>query len=178
MTLLYPADNLYIMDYNRVFKSINGMQPEEFMTAISEAGFNIEELPAGGNRKPTATHCFTLFIDNKWYTMNLKPEKLDKSTPVSCLDSQILTDNILGPILGITDVKNDARLDFVGGIRGIDALETRCKEDCVAAIAMYPNTVDELLAVADASLIMPPKSTWFEPKPRSGFIVRCFEKQE
>lgn len=86
-----------------------------------------------------------------------------------------MNDLILGPILGITDIKNDNRIDFVGGIRGIDALETRCKEDCVAAISMYPTKMEELLAVADAGRIMPPKSTWFEPKPRSGFIVRCFE---
>jgi uncharacterized protein (DUF1015 family) len=177
MTLLYPADNLYIMDYNRVLKSINGMAPEAFMTAITEAGFVLEKMPEGASHKPTETHHFTLLIEDTWYSMNLKPDKLNTSTPVSGLDSQILTDLVLAPILGITDVKNDTRMDFVGGIRGIGALEERCKADCVCAIAMYPNTIEELIAVADAGLIMPPKSTWFEPKPRSGFVVRCFDEE-
>ena len=107
--------------------------------------------------------------------MELKPEKLDLSTPVSQLDSQILTDLVLDPILGITDLKKDSRIDFVGGIRGHKELERRCQTDCEAAIALYPTSMDELLNVAENNLIMPPKSTWFEPKPRSGFCVRLFD---
>lgn len=87
MTLLYPADNLYVMDYNRVFKSINGMSPQEFMTAIAAAGFQVAELPEGDSRSPTTAHCFNLFIDNKWYSLKLPSDKVDMSNPVSCLDS-------------------------------------------------------------------------------------------
>lgn len=107
--------------------------------------------------------------------MTLKPESLDESTPVTRLDSQILNETIFAPMLGITDLKNDSRIDFVGGIRGHKELERRTQEDCICAIALKPTEIHELLDVADASLIMPPKSTWFEPKPRSGFVVRCFE---
>jgi uncharacterized protein (DUF1015 family) len=105
----------------------------------------------------------------------VKEEKIDRSTPVSMLDSQILTELILNPVLGIADIRGDDRIDFVGGIRGLDALMKRCSEDCVAAFALHPVTLDELMKVADAGMIMPPKSTWFEPKPRSGFVVRCFD---
>ena len=106
--------------------------------------------------------------------MTLKPSKLDKSSPITQLDSQIITDLILTPLMGVTDIKKDGRVDFVGGIRGHKELVKRCNDDCVAAIAMHPVTIDELISVADANLIMPPKSTWFEPKPRSGFVVRCW----
>ena len=110
--------------------------------------------------------------------MALKPSKLNTESPVSQIDAQIITDLILTPLIGITDIKKDGRVDFVGGIRGHKELEKRCKEDCVAAIAMHPITIDELLNVADAGLIMPPKSTWFEPKPRSGFVVRVWPKDD
>jgi uncharacterized protein (DUF1015 family) len=107
--------------------------------------------------------------------MKVRQEKIDRSTPVSMLDSQILTELVLSPVLGISDIRGDDRIDFVGGIRGLDALMKRCNEDCVAAFALYPVTLEELMKVADAGMIMPPKSTWFEPKPRSGFVVRCFD---
>ena len=107
--------------------------------------------------------------------MTLKPSKLNTSSPITQLDSQIITDLILTPLMGVADIKKDGRVDFVGGIRGHKELVKRCDEDCVAAIAMYPIKIEELISVADANLIMPPKSTWFEPKPRSGFVVRCWE---
>jgi len=109
--------------------------------------------------------------------MVLREEFLDKSTPITQLDSQILTDLVFGPILGITDLKKDNRIDFVGGIRGHKELVRRCELDCVAAIALNPCSINELMNVADANLIMPPKSTWFEPKPRSGFCVRIFSNE-
>ena len=108
--------------------------------------------------------------------MTLKQGKLNKKSAVTQIDSQIITDLILTPLVGITDIKKDPRVDFVGGIRGHKELEKRCNEDCVAAIAMKAVTIEELLDVADAGLIMPPKSTWFEPKPRSGFVVRCWDQ--
>ena len=109
--------------------------------------------------------------------MTLKPGKLNKTSAVTQIDSQVMTELILTPLIGITDIKADGRVDFVGGIRGHKELEKRCDEDCVAAIAMKAVTIEELLDVADAGLIMPPKSTWFEPKPRSGFVVRCWDKE-
>ena len=107
--------------------------------------------------------------------MIVKEDKVDQSTPVTRLDSSIITEFVLKAILNIQDIKNDPRIDFVGGIRGHAELERRCQVDCVAAIAMFPCPIQELLEVADAGLIMPPKSTWFEPKPRSGFVVRLFD---
>lgn len=107
--------------------------------------------------------------------MALKADKLDTSTPITQLDSQIVTELILSPLVGIKDLKKDNRIDFVGGIRGHKELERRVQTDCVCAIALYPTSLKELMDVADAGLIMPPKSTWFEPKPRSGFVVRVFE---
>lgn len=110
--------------------------------------------------------------------MVLKETSLNKSSPITQLDSQILTDLVFAPILGITDLKKDSRIDFVGGIRGHQELERRCKVDCVAAIALHPCTIEELMGVADADMIMPPKSTWFEPKPRSGFCMRVFDEEQ
>lgn len=107
--------------------------------------------------------------------MDLKESSLDRSTPISQLDSQVLTDLVFTPLCGISDLKKDSRIDFVGGIRGHKELERRCQEDCVCAIAMYPCSMEEVMDVADADMIMPPKSTWFEPKPRSGLIMRVFE---
>jgi len=174
MTLFYPVDSLYVLDYNRVLKSLNGLSSAEFMDKLS-TNFELSELPAGSETKPNAPHKFTLHIDGKWHSMNLKESSLDRSTPISQLDSQILTDLVFTPICGITDLKKDQRIDFVGGIRGHKELERRCKVDCLAAIAMYPCSMEEVMDVADADMIMPPKSTWFEPKPRSGLIMRCFE---
>lgn len=174
MTLFYPADNLMILDYNRVLKSLNDMNTEEFMAALEE-NFTIRPIADGETSAVKARHNYSLYINNKWHVMSVKPEKIDFSTPVSQLDSQIINELILKQILGIEDIKRDNRVDFVGGIRGHDELVRRCQTDCITAIAMHPCTIDELLDVADADLIMPPKSTWFEPKPRSGYVVRCFE---
>ena len=172
MTLFYPADNLLIMDYNRVLKELPCPE-EEFVAKLSEH-FDISPLTTS-DTKPAGIHKFTLLIGGKWHHMDLKAGSLDESTPTSKLDSQILNDLIFNPICGIVDLKKDSRIDFVGGIRGHKELERRCATDCKVAIAMNPCSLDELMDVADACLIMPPKSTWFEPKPRSGFVVRCFE---
>ena len=116
-----------------------------------------------------------MLLDSKWHTLDLKPEKLNKSTPLSQIDCQMVTDLILDPIFGIKDLKKDDRIDFVGGIRGLKELERRCETDCKVAFAMYPIQMQEIINVSKAGLIMPPKSTWFEPKPRSGFVVRCYD---
>ena len=174
MTLFYPADNLLILDYNRVLKTLNGYSSAQFMEALEE-NFTITPLEDGKSSTVEKKHTFSMFLDHKWFTLELKHDKLDLSTPVSQLDSQILTDTVLAPILGIEDLKKDSRIDFVGGIRGHEELEKRCLSDCAAAFALHPVNIEELLSVADAGLIMPPKSTWFEPKPRSGFCVRVFD---
>lgn len=174
MTLFYPADNLLVLDYNRVIKSLNDMTHQEFLTALEE-NFNVRPLADGEDSKVKKRHSYSLYLNNKWYCMEIKEDKIDHSTPVTRLDSQIITNLVLNGILGIEDIKRDPRIDFVGGIRGHEELVRRCQTDCVAAIALHPCSVDELLEVADAELIMPPKSTWFEPKPRSGFVVRCFD---
>lgn len=140
MALHYPADNLMILDYNRVLKSLNGLSSSDFIAKMSEH-FTINQLAEGTDTKPGATHKFSLYIDNKWHSMVLKEESLDKSTPITQLDSQILTDLVFGPILGITDLKKDNRIDFVGGIRGHKELERRCQLDCVAAIALHPCSI-------------------------------------
>ena len=174
MTLLYPADNLYVLDYNRVLKSLGNNTVDQFMAGLKK-NFTIKPLPKGADTTVKARHQFSLLLEKKWYTMTLKPSKLNTSSPITQLDSQILTDLIFTPLVGITDIKKDPRIDFVGGIRGHKELVKRCNEDCVVALAMYPTSMEELISVADAGLIMPPKSTWFEPKPRSGFVVRCWE---
>ena len=174
MTLFYPADNLKILDYNRMLKTLGDLTTAQFIDKLSE-NFTVAELPAGATSIPAGIHKFTLFLDGKWHSMDLKEGSLDTSTPTSQIDSQILTDLIFAPILGITDLKNDNRIDFVGGIRGHKELERRCSVDCKAAIALHPCALKDLMNVADANMIMPPKTTWFEPKPRSGFVVRVFE---
>jgi uncharacterized protein (DUF1015 family) len=174
MTLFYPADNLLVLDYNRVIKSLNDLSASEFLAALDE-NFTVSPLADGETSKVERRHTYSLYLDNKWYKMAIKEDKIDHSTPVTHLDSQIITSMVLSGILGIEDIKRDPRVDFVGGIRGHEELVRRCQTDCKAAIALHPCSVDELLEVADAELIMPPKSTWFEPKPRSGFVVRCFD---
>jgi len=150
------------------------MPIEEFRAKLEE-NFDLEQIPEGTSSEVKALHEFSVFMEGKWHKMTLKAGRLDTSTPVSQLDSQILTELVFNPIVGITDLKNDDRIDFVGGIRGHKELERRCNEDCVVAFALCAVDIDDLLEVADAQLIMPPKSTWFEPKPRSGFVVRVFE---
>ena len=174
MAIHYPETNLKIMDYNRVLRTLNGMSNEEFLAKVSES-YDVKPLAEGSDPKPTKKGECTLYLDKKWFACNIKPEKLDPSNLIKMLDSQLLTDQILTPILGITDIRGDERIDFVGGIRGLGELVKRCNEDCVAAFAMYPVQLDELMNIADAGLIMPPKSTWFEPKPRDGVVCRCFD---
>lgn len=174
MAIHYPETNLKIMDYNRVLKSLNGMTTEDFLTKVSDS-YDIQPLADDADPHPTQKGQCTLFIDKKWLKLTIKADKLDHSNLVKLLDSQLLTENVLSPILGITDLRSDDRIDFVGGIRGLGELVKRCNEDCIAAFAMYPVQLQELMNIADAGLIMPPKSTWFEPKPRDGFVARCFD---
>lgn len=168
LAVAFPDEQLEIMDYNRVVKDLNGNSAEEFVKKLSDK-FIVEKCD--GRFKPSKKHTFGMLIKNQWYSLEAKAEIIDDSNPVARLDVSILQDNVLSPILNITDSKNDDRIDFIGGIRGLEELEKRTATDMTLAFAMYPTTVDDLMAIADAGLIMPPKSTWFEPKLLSGLFI-------
>lgn len=174
LTILYPDEHLKIIEYNRVLKSLNGMTPQGFLEKVGES-YIVEKVEAGADPKPRAKFECSLYLETGWYRMTAKKELIDLTDPVKSLDVQFLSDHVLTPILEIVNIRTDERIECVGGIRGIKELEKRCGEDCVGAFAMYPVCISELLTISDEGLIMPPKSTWFEPKPRSGFVVNVFE---
>ena len=159
-----------IMPYNRVVKDLNGLSEEEFMAKIKDK-FTVSE--SSTQVAPSKKGEFGMYLGKKWYTLTAKEEILS-SDPVDGLDVAVLQNNVLEPLLGIHDPKTDKRIDFVGGIRGLGELERRCSEDCVLTFSMYATSIGELFAVADAGLLMPPKSTWFEPKLRSGLFIHRF----
>ena len=168
LSVAFPDDELEIMDYNRVVKDLNGMSREEFLSSLSHS-FEVEKVET--QYKPTKRHTFGMLIENDWYKLSAKEQIIDESDPVKRLDVSILQDNLLSPILDIDDPKTNDRIDFIGGIRGLGELERRCKEDMKLAFAMYPTSIGDLMSIADANLIMPPKSTWFEPKLLSGIFI-------
>lgn len=168
LAVAFPDEDLAIMDYNRVVRDLNGMTTDEFFAAIGEK-FYIE--PLASCQKPSKKHTVTMFIENKWYLLTAKEGTFDENDPVERLDVSILQNNLLDPVLGIKDPKNDSRIDFIGGIRGIGELERRVNSDMKVAFAMFPTSIDDLMSIADAGKVMPPKSTWFEPKLLSGIFV-------
>lgn len=172
LSVLFPDEELMIMPYNRVVKDLNGYSKEEFIKKIEEK-FEIEESAAAV--EPAYKAEFGMYLDEKWYKLKAKKDILSDD-PVYGLDVAILQNNLLEPVLGIHDPKTDKRIDFVGGIRGLLELEKRCHTDCVLAFSMYPTSIAELFAVADAGRLMPPKSTWFEPKLRSGLFIHKIEE--
>lgn len=172
LSVLFPDEELMIMPYNRVAKDINGYSKEEFIKKIEEK-FEIEESAAAV--EPAYKAEFGMYLEEKWYKLKAKKDILSDD-PVDGLDVAILQNNLLEPVLGIHDPKTDKRIDFVGGIRGLLELEKRCHTDCVLAFSMYPTSIAELFAVADAGRLMPPKSTWFEPKLRSGLFIHKIEE--
>ena len=166
--VIFPASQLYIMDYNRLVKDLNGLTQAQFLETISE---KFEVLPTGKS-KPEARHQFGMYLGGKWYTLTAKEGTFNPQDPVDSLDVSILQQNLLAPILGIGDPRTDKRINFVGGIRGVNELQKRVDSgDYQVAFSMYPTSIEELIKVADAHLIMPPKSTWFEPKLRSGLVT-------
>ena len=175
MSVIFPDEDLFIMDYNRVVMDLNGNTSEEFMAKVSE---KFDVTPAEGTEpyRPMAKQTFGMFLDGKWHVLTAKAGTWNDADPVLRLDASILQENLLDPILGIDNPRTNNRIDFVGGIRGLKALEERCAKDCVVAFSMYPTTMEDLIGVADAGEVMPPKSTWFEPKLRSGlFVHRLFD---
>lgn len=198
LSVLFPEEELRILDYNRVLKDLNGMTAEGLLERLG-ADFLVERLevkPKAGKseaerleagrpkiktadvaadfRKPTKKGEFSLYLDGVWYRLTAKPHCFSED-PVENLDVSVLQARVFAPCFGIEDPKTDKRIDFVGGIRGLDELERRCASDCKAAFALYPTDIKELFAVADAGLLMPPKSTWFEPKLRSGLFIHRLE---
>ncbi len=171
LSVIFPDDQLYIMDYNRIVKDLNGNTKEEFLAKVSRK-FDITPYDGAGALKPEKKHTFGMYLGGKWMLLAAKEGSFDKNDPVAQLDVSILQNNLLQPILGIGDPRTDKRIDFVGGIRGLDALSDRVDDGSMAvAFSMYPTTMDDLMDIADAGAIMPPKSTWFEPKLRSGLFI-------
>ncbi len=168
LSVLFPDEELMIMPYNRVVKDLNGHSKEEFIEIISK-NFDIENLGANPYQ-PVNKGEVGMYLDKEWYKLTAKAHILNDD-PVTGLDVSILQDNVLAPVLGIGDPKTDKRIDFIGGIRGLAELERRCALDMEVAFSMYPTSIAELFAVADAKKLMPPKSTWFEPKLRSGLFI-------
>lgn len=173
LAVLFPASQLYILDYNRVVKDLNGLSESEFFDKIKE-NFSIEEVSEKHSPKEKAE--FGLYMDKKWYKLTANDKLKAINDPVNSLDVALLQNYLLTPALGIEDPRTDERIDFVGGIRGLKELERRVDSgEMKLAISMYPTSIEELMAIADAGKVMPPKSTWFEPKLRDGLFVHFLD---
>ncbi|RMF61460.1 MAG: DUF1015 domain-containing protein [Calditrichaeota bacterium] len=173
LTVIFPHNQMQILDYNRVVKDLNGLSEEEFLNRLKE---HFEVEPHQGQYKPTKAHNFGMYLNGRWYKLTARQEMIDESDPVKRLDVSILQENVLAPILGIADPRKDKRIDFVGGIRGLGELEKRVNSgNWAVAFALYPTSIEDLMAIADAGKIMPPKSTWFEPKLRTGLVVHLLD---
>ncbi len=168
MAVVFPDEDLFIMDYNRVVKDLNGMTAGEFLDKIAKI-YRLERVDEAFHPHKKAEMC--MYLDGSWYRLTAPPSLFEGLDPVSRLDVSILQDNVLTPLLAIDDPRTSMRIDFVGGIRGLGELKRRVDQGWAVAFAMCPTTMDDLLAIADAEMTMPPKSTWFEPKLRSGLFV-------
>ena len=168
LSVLFPDEELMILPYNRVVRDLNGMSTEQFFEKLKEK-FELEEI-GKEPYAPVQKGTFGMYLDGTWYVLKILPQ-YRSADPVKGLDVSILQDHLLAPVLGIGDPRTDKRIDFIGGIRGLKELERRVGEDMEVAYSMYPTSIEELLSVADAGLLMPPKSTWFEPKLRSGLFI-------
>lgn len=169
----FPSDQLEIIDYNRTIKDLNGLTPTEFLSRM-ESSFIIVEK--GKTYKPRKLHNFGMYLENKWYSLTAKPGTYDDNDPIGALDVTILTSRILSPILDIQDLRRSKRIDFIGGIRGLKELKKRVDAgEMKVAFALYPVSMKQLITIADTGNIMPPKSTWFEPKLRSGLVIHLLD---
>lgn len=170
MAVCFQASQLTILDYNRVVKDLNGLSSEEFLKALSK---NFDVVEKGADiYKPDHLHNFSLYLDNKWYSLTAKQGAFDDKDPIGVLDVDISSRLILDEILGIKDLRSDKRIDFVGGLRGLEELKRRVDSgEMRMALALYPVTMQQIMDIADSGKIMPPKATWFEPKLRSGLII-------
>lgn len=172
LSVLFPHNELMILPYNRVVKDLNGYSVEEFLSLVKEK-FDVNKLESPYS--PEEKGCFGMYVDGDWYKLEIHKELIPCEDKVRALDVSLLQDYILSPILGIGDPKVDKRIDFIGGIRGLKELEERVKADMKVAFSMYPTSMEELFQVSDENQLMPPKSTWFEPKLRSGLFIHSLE---
>jgi len=170
LSVIFPDQDLYIMDYNRVVKDLHGLSADEFMAKVADL-FSIKKHEGSDPYKPQNKHQFGMYREGQWYELEAKAGSFDDADPVARLDVSILQNNILRPLLGIEDPRTDKRIDFVGGIRGLKELEKRVDDGMQVAFSMYPTTIQDLMDIADAGKVMPPKSTWFEPKLRGGLFI-------
>ncbi len=170
MTVIFPESQLNIIDYNRVVKDLNGKSKEEFLAAVGES-FEVQDMGTDEYR-PTRLHEFSCYLDGHWYKLNAKPGTYDDNDPIGILDVTILSNLVLDKVLGIKDLRTDKRIDFVGGIRGLGELKRRVDNgEMKVAFALHPVTMKQIIDIADTGNIMPPKTTWFEPKLRSGLVI-------
>ena len=171
MAVCFPETQLKIIDYNRVVKDLNGLTPEQFLSALEE-DFTVSPYEGEGECHPSHLHNFSMYLGGKWYSMETKPGRYDDNDPIGVLDVTILSNLVLDKILGIKDLRTDKRIDFVGGIRGLGELSRRVDSgEMKVAFALYPVSMKQLTDIADSGNIMPPKTTWFEPKLRSGLAI-------
>ncbi len=172
LAVLFPASEVRILPYNRLVKDLNGQTPAQVLARLREVG-RVSEADKGA---PPGPGSVGIYLDQRWYLLEINEKSIDRADPIESLDVALLESRVLGPILGIGDIRSDPRIDFVGGIRGTAELEKRIKSgEMAVGFAMYPTTVEQLIAVSDAGRIMPPKSTWFEPKLRSGLLVHTLD---
>lgn len=170
LSVIFPSNELRIMDYNRVVKDLNGCNKDEFIKTI-EKNFTVTPFEGEGPYRPDEKHTFGMYLEKTWYKITAKDHIVSDEDPLKRLDCKILQDHLLHPVLGIEDPRVDKRIDFVGGIRGLGELEKRVSKDMKIAFSMYPTTIMDLISISDAGMVMPPKSTWFEPKLRSGLFL-------
>lgn len=173
LAVYFRADELKILDYNRVLRGTNGLSDEALFEKLSAL---FEIAPSAAAVHPAKRHEFGMYYQKQWYRLSLKDGLADEFDPVASLDVSLLQTLVIAPIFGVTDPRTDSRIDFVGGIRGLVELEKRCETDMTLAFSMYPTSLDELMAIADSGSIMPPKSTWFEPKLLSGLFIHTLDK--
>jgi len=174
LTVLFPSDQLNVLDYNRVVKDLNGLSTEKFLERVANAGFEVQ--PDYRLKRPPHRQSFGVYLDGRWYLLTARPELVESDDVVERLDVAILSRALLTPVLGIGDQRTDARIDFVGGVRGMRGLEARVDSgDAEVAFALYPTSLEEVMRVSDADKVMPPKSTWFEPKLRSGMVAQSLD---
>ncbi len=174
LAVTFPESQLRIIDYNRVVKDLNGMTPEEFVSALGK-DFEVEKMGCD-EYHPSGLHNFSMYLEGEWYSLTAKPGTYDDSDPIGVLDVTVLSSLVLDKLLGIKDLRTSKRIDFVGGIRGLGELKKRVDSgEMKVAFALYPVSMKQLVDIADTGNIMPPKTTWFEPKLRSGVVIHSFE---
>jgi len=170
----FPDSQLTIIDYNRVVKDLNGLSEEDFLKELAQ-GFKVEEKGTEAYR-PAEIHEFSMYLGGRWYALKAKPGTYNDSDPIGCLDVTVLSEQVLGPLLNITDLRKSKRIDFVGGIRGLEELSRRVDSgEMAVAFALFPVSMKQLMDIADNGMIMPPKTTWFEPKLRSGLVIHSLD---